>query len=229
MENAHVNLYTAIHKYLRQQFFTTLNAIGTVDEFDAESTAFALCSARALLNFCQTHLAHEDHFIHAAILRRSPATHLSASADHQEHQHRIAYLSEKISRLESAPAANAPQLWLELYRDMALFIGENLDHMHMEETLMFQLLCDLFSPGELEEIHAKLVASIPAAEMEALFAPLLSAQSYSDQLSVLTSSRQQLPPEAYRKLLHSLALLLPSERFLRLQTALSGVDAALAI
>lgn len=228
MENAHVNLYTAIHKYLRQQFFSTLNAVGTVNEFDPVASASVLRAVRELLNFCQTHLQHEDTFIHAAIQRRSPATHLASAADHREHQHRIAQLSDRLNRLERASPASAPALWLDLYRDLALFIGDNLDHMQVEETLIFQLLCDLFSPDELAALHAELVAAIPAAQMESLLGPMLAAQSYSDQLSLLADSRRQMPVAAFRGLIHSLASLLPTDRFLDLQQALGG-DTAIAM
>ena len=229
MENAHVNLYTAIHKYLRQQFFTTLHAVGTVDEFDPDSTAYALRSARELLEFCRSHMAHEDRFIHAAIRRRRPSVHLSSDSDHRDHEHRIAALCERLDKVEQMPTAFTPQLWLDLYRDLALFIGENLDHMHVEETLIFQLLCDLFSPQELANLHAELVASIPPAEMQALLAPMLAAQSASEQLAMLATSQQRMSSDAFRSLMHSLSLLLPTERFMLLQRDLAPQGVALAV
>jgi len=48
-----------------------------------------------------------------------------------------------------------------LYRHLALFIGENLQHMQVEETENNAALWALYSDDELAAIHDRLLASVP--------------------------------------------------------------------
>ncbi len=83
----------------------------------------------------------------------------------------IEYLAA-ISRLRAAASdllaasrgAMQAEAALRLYRQLALFVGENFAHMHVEETLHNQVLWSCYSDEELRALEGSIVASLPPSE-----------------------------------------------------------------
>jgi hypothetical protein len=163
------DMYQPIHKGLRNFMCDTLSRVGRVDVFDVEDLARTLAQLEALLGFCAKHLAHENEFLHAAIAARVPGGAGRTVDDHVEHQHSIEALRGEARTLLAAPDAERLTLALRLYRHLALFVAENLQHMHVEETANNALLWAHYSDAELVQIHDRLIASIdPADNMEVM-------------------------------------------------------------
>ena len=163
------DMYQPIHKGLRNFLCDTLSRVGRVDVFDVEDLARTLAQLEALLSFCAKHLAHENEFLHTAIAARVPGGAGRTVDDHVEHEHSIEALRGETRALLAAPDAERMTLALRLYRHLALFVAENLQHMHIEETANNALLWAHYSDAELVQIHDRLLATIaPADNMEVM-------------------------------------------------------------
>lgn len=191
------DMYTGIHKALRAFMADTLLAVGRMDPADPADVDQAAERVLQLLGFCGGHLAHENAFVHAAIEARSPGGSARISFEHEEHAREIAALADRVARLRlAAPAQKAPEA-LALYRELALFVAANFQHMHVEETAHNALLWARYSDAELVEVHDALVASIPPEEMMVTARWLVPFMNPAERAMLVGDMRAKAPAEAF--------------------------------
>jgi len=163
MPNAHrLDLYAPIHKALRLFMADTLTRLGRLDLDCAAERSQVLAQLHELLTQCESHLRHENEFMHTALEARRPGASARLGAEHEAHEDAIAGLQAEAQALAQQPT---PAAALHLYRRLSRFVAENLEHMLEEETRHNALLWELYSDAELEALHQRLLASIPADEM----------------------------------------------------------------
>lgn len=158
------DMYAAIHKALRHCMTDTLHRIGRMDVADADELARSLRQLEALLTLCQEHIDNENRFVHTAIEARQPRGASRTADDHVEHLDSIDALRTEARALAAAPVAERDMAALRLYRHLALFVAENFQHMHFEETHNNAALWACYSDAELLEIHQRIVGSLPLDE-----------------------------------------------------------------
>lgn len=220
-----LDLYADIHKALRHAMSHTLLQLGSVDADDPRELQRTLAATEALLAAMRQHLRHENDFIHTAIEARRPAGARRTADDHLEHLGEIAALEAELRSLRAAEPAQRPARVLRLYRDLAVFVAENLQHMHVEETANNAALWALYTDAELAALHDRLVASIPPEEMMGWLrwmAPALSPQSLA---AMLADMRAKAPPAAFAAVLDTMRLHVEPGRWVRLMAGL-GLSAA---
>ncbi|MCW5663374.1 MAG: hypothetical protein KIT35_06045 [Piscinibacter sp.] len=158
------DMYAAIHKALRHFMTDTLHRVGRLDVADAEQTGRVLGQLDALLTLCVDHVHNENRFVHTAIEARQPGGAGRTTEDHVEHLESIETLRAEGRALGVAPQADRALLALRLYRHLALFVAENLQHMHFEETHNNAVLWACYSDAELFALHQQIIASLPLEE-----------------------------------------------------------------
>ncbi|HET7792810.1 MAG TPA: hypothetical protein VFL64_05445 [Rhizobacter sp.] len=191
------DMYQPIHKGLRAFMSDTLGRVGRVDVFDAEDMARTLAQFEALLNFCLKHLAHENEFLHAAIAARVPGGAGRTVDDHVEHIHSIEALRAEGRNLLAAPDDERMALALRLYRHLALFVAENLQHMHIEETANNAMLWAHYSDAELVEIHDRLLATIDPVENMEVMRWMVPALSPVQRAGLLSEIKTHAPAPVF--------------------------------
>lgn len=195
------DLYAGIHKALRLFMTHTLTRLGSTDAADADELAASLGQLERLLALCELHLKDENEFIHPAIERARPGSAARIAAEHVHHAEAIADLRDLAGLVaDSAEGGRAAALG-RLYRALALFVADNLQHMQVEETAHNALLWSAYRDDELLAIEQALVASIPPqAMMEALhwFLPALNA---TERAAMLGEMQHGMPPEPFRAVL----------------------------
>jgi len=191
-----LDLYAGIHKGLRAFLAETLVRVGRMDVADAADRDRALEQLEQLLGLCADHLRHENTFIHTAIEARQPAGSAKIAEEHVEHAESIAALRQETAALRAAPDHAAGVLALRLYRHLALFVAENLQHMHVEETAHNALLWQHYGDAELAELHGRLLASLSPAEKELSARWMIPASTPTERAAMIAGVKAELPPEA---------------------------------
>jgi hypothetical protein len=195
------DLYAGIHKALRLFMTRTLTTVGSTDPGAAEEVGAAIDMVQRLLGLCELHLKDENEFVHPALERARVGSAARIAGEHVHHTQSIADLRALAGVVaQSAGTARAAAL-SRLYRALALFVADNLQHMHVEETVHNPLLWAAYGDDELAAIEQALVASIPPASMmEALhwFLPALSAPERAGMLGEMSHG---MPPEPFRAVL----------------------------
>ncbi len=194
------DLYASIHRALRLMMGDTLGRLGRLDPDDDDEVGDVSARVAQLLATCRSHLEHEDAFIHPALEARRPGASANASDAHAGHGQAIAALEAGLATLRAAPNALAVQ---RLYRQLAAFVAENLEHMEHEEQVHNTVLWQAYSDDELRAIEQALVASLPPEELMFVLEWMLRALPPAERAARLRALQAKLPPEPFR---HVLAL-----------------------
>lgn len=196
-----VDMYAGIHKALRALMADTLLAVGRMDYDDDLDRAQVCHRVLELLDFCDSHLKHENKFVHAAIEARAVGASERIAHEHEEHQQHIAELGGRVAKLLSCAAPARAALTLDLYRQLSLFIAENFQHMHIEETAHNAVLWARYTDAELMDIHNALVASIPPEEMMYVVRWLVPFMNPAERAGMLADMQAHAPAPAFAAVL----------------------------
>lgn len=194
---ARLDLYAGIHKALRALMADTLLAIGRMDADEDLELAQTTQRVLQLLDFCKGHLQHENTFIHTALEARAPGASDAVAHEHEEHEASIASLSALTWNLLKSPPAERAAMVLALYRQLALFIAANFQHMHVEETAHNAVLWSRYTDAELAGIHNTLVASIPPEEMMFTLRWLVPFMNPAERTALLVDMQAHAPAPAF--------------------------------
>jgi hypothetical protein len=88
-------------------------------------------------------------------------------------------------------------LSLKLYRHLALFVAENFQHMHVEETVHNAALWAHYSDAELAALHGRLMASLAPRELLDTARWMLPALSPVERAGLLRGMKAEAPPQAF--------------------------------
>jgi iron-sulfur cluster repair protein YtfE (RIC family) len=192
-----MDMYAGIHKALRALMADTLVAVGRMDSTDGLELAQTTQRVVELLDFCRAHLRHENEFVHAAIEARAPGASAAIAHEHEEHEQHIASLGLAVEALRACPAAQRVAGARDLYGDLALFIAENFQHMHVEETAHNAVLWARYTDAELVAINQALVASIPPEEMMFTIRWLVPFMNPAERTGLLAEMQAHAPAPAF--------------------------------
>ncbi len=191
------DMYASIHKALRSLMCDTLLAVGRMDVNDPAELGSTLNRVEMLLAFCLDHIEHENGWVHTAIEARQPAGAARTAHDHEEHFETIAALRAETAALRAAKPQTQAMLAHRLYQHLSLFVAENFQHMHIEETANNAALWALYTDAELHEIHGRLLASIPPAKELQVVRWMIPACSPMERAAIVGHAKMQMPPEAF--------------------------------
>ena len=214
------DLYSQIHKALRAMMFDALERLGRLDVHDAEDRRHTLDQAEHLLALLASHVHHENKFLHTAIEARRPGAAAVTSEAHTEHLDSIADLTAEIAALRRAGAAQATPIAQRLYRHLALFVAENLEHMQVEETANNAALWALYTDAELEALHGRLVASVEPAELMQVATWMARASHPQELAGLLIGMQAGMPQAAFDVVLSQVRAQLDESRWAKLARAL---------
>lgn len=191
------DMYAGIHKAMRAWMADTLLAVGRMDADDGLELARTTQRVLELMDACASHLKHENAFIHAAMEARAPGASAVIAHEHDDHVVHIDRLARAATALLGLPAGGRDTAALALYRELSLFIAENFQHMHVEETAHNAVLWARYTDAELVEIHDALVASIPPEEMMRITRWLVPFMNPADRVAMLSDMRAKAPAPAF--------------------------------
>jgi len=195
------DMYMAIHKAMRACMNDTMAMLGRMDVNDADEVSAALAQLRELLHLCDQHVQKENKFVHTAMEQRRPGSSTEVAAEHIEHECDIEQLRAAVKRFEAADIAQRLVLAQTLYRDVALFVAHNFEHMHGEEIEHNAVLWSAYSDAELIDIENTLKASIPPQDMAITARWMLTANDHAFRVAMLSGVRAQAPAEVFEMLL----------------------------
>lgn len=191
------DMYVGIHKAMRALMADTLLAVGRVDTSDERELVNTQRRVLELLQFCAGHLRHENEFVHTAIEARAPGASELIAHEHSEHQLHIDRLGDAAMDLLKVAEGQRDAAALSLYRQLALFMADNFQHMHVEETAHNAVLWSRYTDAELVTIHNALVASIPPAEMMFTLRWLVPFMNPAERTALLADMQAHAPAPAF--------------------------------
>jgi hypothetical protein len=220
-EAPRLDMYSGIHKALRALMADTLLAVGRMDCEDKLEVVQTTERVLLLLDICASHLAHENDFVHAAIEARAPGASEAIAHEHEDHVRHIARLAEVVALVREAAPARRFALAQALYRGLSLFVADNFQHMHVEETAHNAVLWARYTDAELAAIHDALVASIPPEEMMVVARWLVPFMNPQERAGLLLDLRAKAPAPAFEAILDTVRPHLTAQEWAKLERALA--------
>jgi hypothetical protein len=196
-----VDLYAGIHKALRHFMTDTLHRVGRMDVADADDMTRTMGQLDALLEECLHHLQRENAFMHTAMEARQPRGSSRTADDHVEHEEGIEDLQAEANALRAAAQGERAGLALRLYRHLALFIADNFQHMHHEETHNNAVMWAHYSDAEIIALHHRLLASIPPQENLQVGRWMIPALNPAERAMVFMDMKSNAPAPAFAAML----------------------------
>jgi hypothetical protein len=195
------DIYLGVHKGLRSFMADTLTSVGRLDARDADDVARTLAQVRGLLDACRHHLNAEDRFIHAAMEARRPGSAADRAGEHADHAQAFERLEADVRAVERAQPDARAAAALHLYRDLAVFVAENLEHMHAEETAHNAVLWATHGDEEIAEIQHAIVASIHPEAMAVFMRWMIPAMTPAERAGLLGGIQLNAPREVLERIL----------------------------
>lgn len=212
--------YLQIHKALRALHAQMLLRLGQMDPDDEQDTQAVTAELRQLVAIGAGHLHAENAFFHPAMESRAPGSAHRTAGEHLSHGEAFARLLAGCDEVERTRGAARAAAALALYRRFALFMAEDLVHMHAEETENNAVLWATHSDGEIQNIVERIIASVPAEKHSFLVRWMLTANTPRDRLRLLDGVRRGTPPEQLPQVLERLLAHLPGAERGKLVAAL---------
>ena len=215
------NIYATPHKALRLGLSNALAAAGRVDPHDDAEIASLAGEVRGLLEFCRAHLKKEEQFLHPAMEAARPRSSTSTQDDHLDHIEAIARLesmTQAIAATKGAPRETAVE---QFYHQLALFVADNLVHMHEEETENNAVLWAAYSDDALRGIEQRLVASIPQDVKQMVLRWFVPAMNPAERAAFFREMRAQVPAPAFAAILAGVQPVLTEAEQRKLNLALA--------
>jgi len=215
-----MHLYTTIHKALRARMSEVLVKVGQMDAHDDQHCREVMSDLEQLLEALQGHLETENAWVHPAIEARSPGALTGIVFEHAEHETTIGQLRHHAQTLMTLSGEARAAFGLFLYRELALFVADNLAHMQVEETRNHQLLWNSYSDLELKQIHGSILASLPPEKMAVIMPWMIAAISPPERAGMFLEMRATAPAFAFEAALNVARSCLPGREWGKLSSAL---------
>jgi hypothetical protein len=195
------DIYGPIHKALRAFMGDTLVSVGRMDTNDEREVSVVLEQARSLLELLTLHVEDENRFVHRAMEERRGGSATRTAHDHVEHELALAELGRLLDAVQGSTGAERAAATSRLYRRLALFVAENLEHMNVEERDNAEALWAEYSDQELMELEASIQASVPPRLMAVATGWMMKALSHTERVGLLQGVCQSAPAEAFEGVL----------------------------
>jgi len=214
------NIYSAIHKALRAFMADTLLKVGRMDVTDDGERGETMAQLRGLLAICQSHLQHENDYIHPALEQARPNGAARTIADHHHHELAFAGLQSEAARFESAAADRRPLLANKLYLSLSAFVAENFTHMITEEVENHATLIEAYDEREVLALEQRLAASLSPEEKFTAMSWMIPHMNAVERARLLGGMKRHAPREIFEAVLGLARDNLSQRDFYKLERAL---------
>lgn len=218
-----IDLYLFVHKGLRAFLGDTLERCGRMDVADSAEVTDTLAQVRSLIELCRAHLHKEEEFLHPAMEARRPGSAGETRGDHAAQLEAFADIETSVRAVEASSGAQRAAAALGLYHQLALFMAENLEHMHVEETANNEVLWAAYSDEELRALQRELVGAIAPAQMALFLRWMIPAMTPAERALLLIGIKQHAPPGAFSQTVNGLKVHLKERDWNKLMAALAGL------
>jgi len=217
-----VQPYRNIHKALRLAMFSTLDALGKADGGDSAGVLGAIAQVEQLLEMCDSHLRHENDFMHEALRSRDPLAVEAFDREHASQQQAALALHRQLGAVRNALPESVDAELYRLYLLLSAHVAGHLQHMAEEETELTTRFWANFSDAEIQQIEAALVASLSPAERASVSHWMFKALDHPERLKLAEGMRQAMPEADFNGLIEHLRTQIPLPAWNRLQRGMNS-------
>jgi len=190
-------------------------------QFEAQTTVDQL---EQVLHFFDEHAENEDQFILPHIRKHNAQLIDELEKDHDIDHRLTQTLFDQIQEWRSAPVdAKREAVGQRICFAFSEFIAFNLYHMNKEENVLMYLLWKHYTDGEIHQMEAEILRSIPPLTLLAESRWMMRSINDKEVIGWLSGVKQGAPAEVFNNFLQMAGEELPSERLTKVHAALALV------
>ncbi|WP_019215125.1 hemerythrin domain-containing protein [Legionella tunisiensis] len=188
------------HKYITLVMNELDHKIGKTDFRDSQQVQEIASDLNNLVNLLGFHAKHEDEKIHGLLKKHNSTAFQDVEADHQNHEAVFNALKVKLAAItEMHSDREKIEGGYHFYLSYRQFIGENLEHLHKEETLLMPELARLCSKEELESIDYPVYQAMTAEEIVGMLQTLFAVLNPDDKEYFISDIADAVPNKLIEK------------------------------
>lgn len=209
-----VKLYRE-HKYVSFAVSELERLIAKTDFTDDAAIAHIQNEWQHLKEMLEGHAHHEECNFHALLEKKGSTIHHEAHKDHEHQEEILANLQYLLNAI--ATSADRTEAGYQFYLAYRKFVGDNLLHLHEEETKLLPELQKLCTDEELRAIEHPIYELMTAEEMVEMVQVLFPHMNFSDKYAFLTDIRLA-QPQKFEQLWHKATKFLNTKEIERYQS-----------
>ena len=185
-----VKLYRE-HKYVSFAVSELERLIAKTDFRDDAALEQIQNEWQSLKEMLEGHAEHEERNFHALLEKKGSTIHHEAHQEHEHLEETLIYLQHLLDGIKTSPYR--VEAGYQFYLAYRKFVGENLLHLHEEETKLLPELQRLCTDEELRALEQPTYELMTPADMVEMMQVLFPHMNIADKFAFLTDIRLAQP------------------------------------
>ncbi len=185
-----VKLYRE-HKYVSFALSELERLIAKTDFTDTAAIAEIQSEWLRIKEMLEGHAYHEEHNFHTLLEKKGSTIHHEAHDDHEHQEETLKKLQCLLDAVQTSP--DPIETGYQFYLAFRRFVGDNLLHLHEEETKLLPELQRLCTDEELRAIEYPTYDLMTVEEMQEMVQVLFPHMNFSDKCAFLTDIKLAEP------------------------------------
>lgn len=139
---------------------------------------------QSIKEMLEGHAYHEEHNFHALLEKKGSTIHHEAHNDHEHLEETLINLENMLGNVKTSP--DRIEAGYQFYLIYRKFVGNNLLHLHEEETKLLPELQKLCTDEELRALEHPTYNTMTVEEMIEMLQVLFPHMNFSDKCAFLT-------------------------------------------
>ncbi len=196
---AQLNMYTPIHKGLRNLLFAASLSASSTDWNDEGDLVSLQEQVVRMFHVLRLHVLNEETYVHPLLSDRLVGVHKVLEAAHREQEGVLSDLEAFFYRARAADQSRRVQLGLEFYRVLNRFIALYLPHLDEEESRVMLMLSEAFTSDELMATYVTILKAQTEEDMLDDIDMMFPALTTDEVVELMGSGALWMSPELMQK------------------------------
>jgi len=182
------------HKYVSFRFDELERLIAKTDFTQEEELNKVKQSFEDLIGLLEAHAHYEDTALHVLLKQKNSEVYKNIEQDHEHLDEQITLLRNLLTKISQASTdEDKVEAGYQFYLWFRKFSGDNLLHLHEEETIILPELQRLYSDQELKKVEAATYTIMTVQELIHMMQELFPQMNPSDWEAFLTDIKDAVP------------------------------------
>jgi hypothetical protein len=182
------------HKYVSFRCNEVERLIAKADFSQDEEVAIVREAFERLMQLLQGHAAYENNSLHELLKKKNSPVYERIEQDHEHLEEQIAFLRNLLDKIiEAHTQEDKIEAGYQFYLWFRKFNGDNLIHLHEEETIILPELQRLYSDEELKKVEAATYNIMTVQELMQMLSALFPQMNCSDWEAFLIDIKDAEP------------------------------------
>lgn len=182
------------HKYVSFRFSELERLIARTDFRNDEDLVKVKQEFEELIGLLVAHASYEDNSLHEMLKKKNSAVYKQIEQDHEHLDEQITSLRKLLDSIGNAYLPeDKVDVGYQFYLWFRKFSGDNLIHLHEEETIILPELQRLYSDEELKQVEAVTYKIMTAEELVGMLKELFPQMNPADWEVFLVDIKDAVP------------------------------------